>query len=129
MQHVSDHVVLLGLSLMSIKHVLRSSESRISYLDNTILDWRYATRLTFSSASLTIMDPVTAFSLAAGVIQVIDCSFKVVKICRELKKDGSLAPHRNTEELADTLGMHVLVLGVLVWHKLSDAAYRPLPES
>ncbi|KAL8784235.1 MAG: hypothetical protein Q9195_009134 [Heterodermia aff. obscurata] len=49
------------------------------------------------------MDPMTAFSLAAGVIQVIDCSFKVVNICRELAKDGSLAPHRNTEELTDTL--------------------------
>ena len=75
------------------------------------------------------MDPVTAFSLAAGVIQVIDCSFKVVKICRELVKDGSLAPHRNTEELADTLGMHVPVRYVSVWHDLSDPAYGPLPES
>ena len=64
------------------------------------------------------MDPATAFSLAAGVIQVIDCSFKVVKICRELVKDGSLAPHRNTEDLADTLGMHVLVAHALVWHDL-----------
>ena len=70
------------------------------------------------------MDPATAFSLAVGVLQVIDYSFKVVKICRELAKDGSLAPHRNTEKLTDTLGMHVLVLHVLLWPDLLDAAYR-----
>ena len=75
------------------------------------------------------MDPVTAFSLAAGVIQVIDCSFKVVKICRELVKDGSLAPHRNTEELAETLGMHVLVPCILMWHNLRMLPIGHLPES
>ena len=73
------------------------------------------------------MDPLTAFSLAAGVIQVLDCSFKVVKICRELVKDGSLAPHRNTEELADALGTHVLVSHAFTCHHLLHAVYRLPP--
>lgn len=50
------------------------------------------------------MDPVTAFSLAAGVLQVVDSSFKALSTCREIYKDGSLAQHRDTEETTKLLG-------------------------
>ncbi|KAL8776162.1 MAG: hypothetical protein Q9213_008374 [Squamulea squamosa] len=50
------------------------------------------------------MDPVTAFSLAAGVLQVVDISFKAVKKCHELYKDGSLAEHNETAVVTDALG-------------------------
>lgn len=50
------------------------------------------------------MDPVTAFSLAAGVIQVIDLSSKALSKCREIHKDGSLAQNRATEEITEYLG-------------------------
>ncbi|KAL9027675.1 MAG: hypothetical protein Q9196_003840 [Gyalolechia fulgens] len=49
------------------------------------------------------MEPLTAFSLAAGVLQVVDFSFKAIKTCRELYKDGSVAGHRETVEIADAL--------------------------
>lgn len=50
------------------------------------------------------MDPVTAFSLAAGVLQVVDFSLKALGKCREIYKDGSLAQHRQTEEITKSLG-------------------------
>ncbi|KAL8869683.1 MAG: hypothetical protein Q9174_004086 [Haloplaca sp. 1 TL-2023] len=49
------------------------------------------------------MEPVTAFSLVAGVIQVVDISFKAVARCRELYKDGSLAEHQETREITNAL--------------------------
>lgn len=52
------------------------------------------------------MDPVTAFSLAAGVLQVVDLSFKALARCQELYKDGSLAEHRSTEEIVGYLGKY-----------------------
>lgn len=54
--------------------------------------------------SAVVMEPLAAFSLAAGVLQVVDFSFKAIKTCRELYKDGSLAEHRETTEIADALG-------------------------
>ena len=36
-------------------------------------------------------DPVLAFSLAAGVLQVVDVSFRALSACREIHKDASLA--------------------------------------
>ena len=50
------------------------------------------------------MDPVTAFSLAAGVLQVLDLSLKALGKCREIYKDGSLAQHRQTAEITQSLG-------------------------
>lgn len=50
------------------------------------------------------MDPVTAFSLAAGVLQVVDLSIQALSTCKEIYKDGSLAQHRKTEELTKYLG-------------------------
>ena len=50
------------------------------------------------------MDPVTAFGLAAGVLQVVDLSFKVLSKCREIYTEGSLAENRSTEEITKYLG-------------------------
>lgn len=44
------------------------------------------------------MDPLTAFSLACGVIQVIDFSTKTLMKCKEIYKEGSLSDHRNLED-------------------------------
>lgn len=54
------------------------------------------------------MDPVTAFSLAAGILQVVDVSFRALAQCRELCRDGSLAEHRETTEVTDALGWYIL---------------------
>jgi len=35
------------------------------------------------------MDPFTAFSLACGVIQVVDFSLNVIGKCREVYRDGT----------------------------------------
>ncbi|KAL9593216.1 MAG: hypothetical protein Q9219_007641 [cf. Caloplaca sp. 3 TL-2023] len=51
------------------------------------------------------MDPVTAFSLAAGVLQVVDVGFKAIKICRELYKSGSLAEYKGVNEVTEALGI------------------------
>ena len=50
------------------------------------------------------MDPITAFSLAAGVLQVIDLSFKTLSKCKEIYSHGSLAENRNTREVTSELG-------------------------
>ncbi|KAL8807579.1 MAG: hypothetical protein Q9182_000563 [Xanthomendoza sp. 2 TL-2023] len=60
------------------------------------------------------MDPITAFNLAAGVIQVVDISFRAVSKCRELLKDGSLAEHRETAEIVDALANTTGSLGVSI---------------
>ena len=52
------------------------------------------------------MDPVTAFSLAAGVLQVIDLAFKASSMCKEIYTDGSLAQHRDAAKLTTFLGEH-----------------------
>ncbi|KAI4219713.1 MAG: hypothetical protein L6R36_008128 [Xanthoria steineri] len=49
------------------------------------------------------MDPVTSFSLAAGILQVVDVSSRVLAQCWELCRDGSLAEHRETVKLTDAL--------------------------
>ena len=49
------------------------------------------------------MDPVTTFSLAAGVLQVTSTGFEVLSKCRELWKNGSLSQHRDTEDVANRL--------------------------
>lgn len=54
------------------------------------------------------MDPVTSFSLAAGILQVVDVSFRALAQCWELCKDGSLAEHRETVEVTDALGRYIL---------------------
>ena len=49
------------------------------------------------------MDPLTAFSLACGVIQVVDFSTKAVTLCAQLYRDGTLAQYKDLEETAKQL--------------------------
>ena len=49
------------------------------------------------------MDPVSAFSVACGVIQVVDFSTKVVSKTRELYKNGSLSCNEEIENMATRL--------------------------
>ncbi|KAL8907653.1 MAG: hypothetical protein Q9171_005769 [Xanthocarpia ochracea] len=49
------------------------------------------------------MTSLAAFSLVAGILQVLDVSYRTVKECREIYKDGSAAAHRDTGELAEAL--------------------------
>ena len=45
------------------------------------------------------MDPLTAFSLACGVIQVVDFSMKVLAKCKEIHDHGALSEHQEVEEV------------------------------
>lgn len=58
------------------------------------------------------MDPLSGFSLAAGILQVLDISFKAVGACRQVYKDGSLAEQQDMGEIAAALG--ILSLGSLL---------------
>ena len=49
------------------------------------------------------MDPLTAFSLACGVIQVVDFSIKVLAKCKEIHDHGALAEHQEVEEITNHL--------------------------
>ena len=49
------------------------------------------------------MDPVTAFGLAAGILLVIDVSFKALKTCREIYKEGSSQSVREASEIVKAL--------------------------
>lgn len=49
------------------------------------------------------MDPITAIGLVSAVLQVVDCSVKVVKGCQQLYKDRNLAKHKTTKELTQQL--------------------------
>jgi len=49
------------------------------------------------------MDPLTAFSLACGVIQVIDFSAKVLSQCREIYKNGSLSENESIKSMVEHL--------------------------
>ena len=50
------------------------------------------------------MDPVTAFSLAAGILQVISVSSEAIILCRKLYKDGSLGEYDKMTEITAKLG-------------------------
>ena len=49
------------------------------------------------------MDPLTAFSLACGVIQVVDFSTKILGKCKEIYETGSLSQHRDVEDVTKHL--------------------------
>ena len=49
------------------------------------------------------MDPVTAFSLAAGALSVLDVGFRALSTCREIYQNGCLSEHRDTQELTEQL--------------------------
>ena len=44
------------------------------------------------------MDPVTAFSLACGVIQVVDFGSRALSMCKEIYKKGELSEYKELEE-------------------------------
>ena len=48
-------------------------------------------------------DPVSAFSLAAGVFQVLDLSFRALSTCYKIHKHGSLAQHDETREITQNI--------------------------
>ena len=49
------------------------------------------------------MDPVTAFSLACGVIQVVDFSLRILSKTKEIQERGSLDENDRLEYLASRL--------------------------
>lgn len=49
------------------------------------------------------MDLITAFSIACGVIQLVDFSTKVVFKCREVYKSGSTSEHAELRNMAEHL--------------------------
>ena len=49
------------------------------------------------------MDPLTAFSLACGVIQVVDFSTKALMKCKEIYDYGSLSEYQDIENLTENL--------------------------
>ncbi len=60
------------------------------------------------------MEALVAFSLVAGILQVLDVSFRAVKEYREIYKDGSVAAHRDTSVVVEALGTSVKCYGVRV---------------
>ena len=52
------------------------------------------------------MDPVSALSLAASVVSVIQVSREVVGICSDLVKTGSVSKYEATEGAAENLGSY-----------------------
>lgn len=49
------------------------------------------------------MDPLTVFSLACGVIQVVDFSTKTLMKCKEIYKEGSISGYQELEDLTKHL--------------------------
>ena len=49
------------------------------------------------------MDPLTAFSLASGVIQVVDFSTRIIGKYRELRKTGASSEYKEMESMATHL--------------------------
>lgn len=60
------------------------------------------------------MEALAAFSLVAGILQVLDVSSRALKEYREIYKDGSVAAHRDTSNIAEALGTSVKCYGVPV---------------
>ena len=53
------------------------------------------------------MDPLTAFSLACGVIQVVDFITKILIRCKEIYEEGSLSEYQELETMTKNLvGVH-----------------------
>lgn len=67
------------------------------------------------------MDPLTAFVLACGVIQVVDFSTKVVVKCREIYKDGASSENKEIESLAKHL------IDVYMELDAANAVVKPAP--
>lgn len=76
-------------------------------------------------ALLPLMDPVSAFSLACGVIQIVDFSIKTVSSCRRLYKEGSLSENGAIEGWAEHLTELIAELKI----PIEEAAVRALPPN
>jgi hypothetical protein len=50
------------------------------------------------------MDPVSAFGLAAAVLQVLHFSFEALGKCRELYQHGCLVENKSVQEITQDLG-------------------------
>lgn len=70
------------------------------------------------------MEAFAAFSLVAGILQVLDVSFRAFAGCREIYKDGSVAAHRDTGEITEALGTSVKCYVIPVSRTL-----HPLPDN
>lgn len=64
------------------------------------------------------MDPITGFSLAASVVQLVTFGIETVKTCRELYKQGCVSEYRDLEyttghlaSLTDSLRQSLLASG------------------
>lgn len=53
--------------------------------------------------TVSLMDPVSAFSLACGIVQVVDFSLKISSSCRKLYKEGTLSENNVIEGWAENL--------------------------
>ncbi len=49
------------------------------------------------------MEPLSALSLACGIIQIVEFSTRVVLSCRQVYKDGALSENNDVEEMATHL--------------------------
>ncbi|KAL9023006.1 MAG: hypothetical protein Q9196_007433 [Gyalolechia fulgens] len=69
---------------------------------------RQGNEATENPALQQAMDPVTAFGLAAGIVQVISVSTEAIILCRRLYKDGSLREYDQITETTTKLGIPLL---------------------
>ncbi len=49
------------------------------------------------------MDPLTAFSIACGVIQIVDFSSKALTKCKEIYDHGAISGYQDVEEISNHL--------------------------
>lgn len=56
------------------------------------------------------MDPLTAFTLAASIIQVIDFSSRAVERCRQIYETGTTAANQDTADIPVYLSRYELQL-------------------
>jgi hypothetical protein len=79
------------------------------------------------------MDPITAFSVACGVIQVVDFGLQAAKKGREIYRDGSLSQNqhieyatRNLNQASTSLEQSLKTLGTTKQHSKDDVELRNL---
>ena len=61
----------------------------------------------FPGKGLEVMEPVTAFSVACSVLEVIDVGLKAVKRCREIYKSENSLPSNHEELSKETSGIEI----------------------
>lgn len=55
------------------------------------------------------MDPVSAFGLAAGILQLVSVSSEAIILCHRLYKDGSMGAYDEMTEITAKLGILMLL--------------------